>query len=139
MTPKKASISRQDSFSYSQGTVPAPAEAGSLRRLIVDKSSDRLYTHPLRWTAQHLELLRCSVVPQDPLPHDGPNTPTAIASSVIESTVPIDVLGNLVDMRRQWKITSRNFYTRRIMRSLGTKALPRCIIGSGCVLYTPVD
>jgi hypothetical protein len=45
-----------------------PPEPFSLNGLLRQHCRDRLYVHPLHWTAQHLQLLNCRFIQCQPLP-----------------------------------------------------------------------
>jgi hypothetical protein len=51
-----------------------PPEPLSLNDLLRQHCHDRLYVYPLRWTAQHLQLLNCRFVHCQPLPPPASST-----------------------------------------------------------------
>jgi hypothetical protein len=51
-----------------------PPEPLSLNGLLRQHCHDRLYVHPLRWTAQHLQLLNCRFFRCQPLPPPASST-----------------------------------------------------------------
>ena len=51
---------------------PVPSRPLSLHQLVAQHPRERLYTHPVEWTARHLELLRCEFaefIPPPPTQH----------------------------------------------------------------------
>ena len=46
----------------------------SLNDLLRQHCRDRLYVPPLRWTAQHVQLLKCRFVPRPPTPQPASST-----------------------------------------------------------------
>jgi hypothetical protein len=46
----------------------------SLNDLLRRYCRDRLYVPPLRWTAQHVQLLKCRFVPRPPIPQPASST-----------------------------------------------------------------
>lgn len=99
-----------------------PAAQGSLRSLLLQHSSKRLYVHPLEWTTLHLSLLCCIVI-NDQL--------NAHHCCVSQGPWQKDALELWKELRRLKSIGRRNDHSRQLIQCLGLNAQLDCQIRPG--------
>ncbi|KUJ11042.1 uncharacterized protein LY89DRAFT_722911 [Mollisia scopiformis] len=103
-----------------------PAAKGSLRSLLLQHSSKRLYVHPLKWTSLHLSLLCCIVI------NDQLNTDHCCLS---QGPWRKDALELWPRIRRSITSSRRNDHSRTLMTYLGMNAQRDCQICSGSLAF----
>jgi len=132
------SLRRRQRQSQPQPLRQQPAAEGSLRSLLLQHSSKRLYVHPFEWTALHLSLLCCNVIidqlniRQRPSQQclsqtETPRLPLTRTPGIQDA---LDILQYL-----QWSdgIGDRNTYSTKLITLLGFRAQPDCQISPGYV------
>jgi len=71
-----SALTSESSTISSSATIQSP-EPLSINYLIREQSRSRLYVSPLRWTSQHLQLLDCRFLPEEPEPKRRPSSSNA--------------------------------------------------------------
>jgi len=103
------------------------AAEGSLRSLLLQHSSKRLYIHPLSWTPLHVELFCCHVtvkkliIPRSP-PQQHPSQYLKDALEVLDELQLLESAG-----------LERNNHSEELITLLGSEAQLNCQIGPGYV------
>ena len=122
--PAPAQSCRQRQLSL----VQQPAAEGSLRSILLQHPSERLYLHPLGWTAQHLLFFCCKVIDQCYIhqPH---------SQNSLSQTTPLlqSALAYLRTLQRLIGIGSRNTESHHVFTCLGLEAQPGCRVRRGYV------
>ncbi len=101
-----------------------PAAKGSLRSLLIQHSSTRLYVHPLEWTTLHLSLLCCLVINDQLNAHD---------CFLGQGPWQKDARELWKELQRSKSIGLRNDHSRQLIQCLGFNAQRDCQIRPGYV------
>ncbi|KAH9207464.1 hypothetical protein DL95DRAFT_527895 [Leptodontidium sp. 2 PMI_412] len=99
-----------------------PAAKGSLRSLLLQHSSKRLYVHPLEWTTLHLSLLCCIVINDQLHAHH---------CCLSQGPWRKDALELWKELRHLKGIGFRNDHSRQLIHCLGLNTRPDCQIRPG--------
>jgi len=103
------------------------AAKGSLRSLLLQHSSKRLYVHPLSWIPLHLELFCCYVTIKELI--IPPSPPQQHSSQYLQNALEVlNIIRSFKGIGLQ-----RNKYSRQLITLLGLEAQPNCQIGPGYV------